>query len=132
MSDSARELLERTELADIVFYETGGRRNPDAEESRMNIQVAVRREELLLEVRCRATVSGAGGEYVADAAARFEFHEPVAASADAVTDFVERVGVLCVYPYLREAITQLAAKLGLERPVLRLLRPGDVHLDRND
>lgn len=122
------ELLDLAELTDIVFYETGGRRNPDLEESPLSIQIALRREELGLEVRCRATVSGAGGEYVADASAVFTFQKPVEATDEVITEFVERVGVMAVYPYLRESITQSSAKLGLERPVLRLLRSGDVHL----
>ncbi|MGU3586395.1 hypothetical protein ACLBYD_24900 [Rhodococcus sp. C26F] len=124
----ARELLELTELTDIVFYEIGARRNPDVEDTPVSIDIALRREELLLEIRCRATVLGGGGEYLVDASAVFTLQEPVQASETAVAEFVERVGVMSVYPYLREAITQSAAKLGLDRPVLRLLRPGDVHV----
>ncbi|MFZ2177457.1 MAG: hypothetical protein WAW17_26205 [Rhodococcus sp. (in: high G+C Gram-positive bacteria)] len=128
----ARELLELTELTDIVFFETGARRNPDVEETPLSMQIALRREELLLEVRCRATVSGSGGEYVADASAVFKLHEPIEAADDVITEFVERVGVMSVYPYLRESITQSGAKLGLDRPVLKLLRPGDIHVTVDD
>lgn len=124
----ARELLELTELTDIAFYEIGARRNPDVEDTPVSIDIALRREELLLEIRCRATVLGGGGEYLVDASAVFTLQEPVQAPEAAIAEFVERVGVMSVYPYLREAITQSAAKLGLDRPVLRLLRPGDVHV----
>ncbi|AWK76374.1 hypothetical protein CBI38_33625 (plasmid) [Rhodococcus oxybenzonivorans] len=128
----ARELLELTELTDIVFFETGARRKPDVEETPLSIQIALRREELLLEVRCRATVSGSGGEYLADASAVFTLREPIEAADAIITEFVERVGVMSVYPYLRESITQSGAKLGLDRPVLKLLRPGDIHITVDD
>lgn len=124
----ARELLDLAELTDIVFYEVGARRTTDADEDSVAIQIALRREELVLEVRCRATVTGAGGEYLTDASAVFTLRESITASDDAITEFVERVGVMTVYPYLRESISQSAAKLGLERPILKLLRPGEVHI----
>ena len=44
----------------------------------------------------------------------------------ALSEFVERVGVMTVYPYLRESIDQSAAKLGAARPTMKLLRPGDI------
>ncbi|MFC8046237.1 hypothetical protein [Nocardia sp. NPDC057353] len=125
-------ILAFAELTDIVFYECSGRRNRDAGEVPLSIQIALGRDELGLEVRCRATIAGAGGEYIADASAVFTFREPVEATAEAVTDFAARVGVMAVYPYLRESITQSSAKLGLERPVLRLLRPGEVSLTINN
>ncbi|WP_328660199.1 hypothetical protein [Nocardia salmonicida] len=127
----ASELLALAELVDIVFYECSGRRSPGGEESPLSIQIALGREELGLEVRCRATISGAGGEYIADASAVFAFQEPIEATEEAITDFAARVGVMAVYPYLRESITQSSAKLGLERPVLRLLRPGETRLTAN-
>lgn len=128
--NDARDLLALTELTDIVFYEISARRNPDVEGTPVSIEIALRREELLLEVRCRATVLGGEGEYLADASAVFNLQEPVEAPEEVIAEFVERVGVMSVYPYLREAITQSAAKLGLDRPILRLLRPGDVHITR--
>lgn len=124
----ARELLELAELTDIVFYETSARRNPDVEETALSIEIALRKEEEVLEVRCRAIAAGGGGEYVADASAVFALQEPVDVPDAVMTEFVERVGVMSVYPYLRESITQSGAKLGLDRPVLKLLRPGDVHV----
>ncbi|MBH5144314.1 hypothetical protein [Rhodococcus erythropolis] len=123
-----RELLDLAELTDIVFYETNARRSPGVEETPVSIEIALRREELVIEVRCRATVSGAGGEYLTDASAVFTLQEPIDAADEVITEFVERVGVMSVYPYLRESITQAGAKLGLDRPVLKLLRPGEVHV----
>ncbi|MEV8238485.1 hypothetical protein AB0P23_24840 [Rhodococcus sp. NPDC077669] len=124
----ARELLELSELTDVIFYEVSGRRTTDADTSSVSIQIALRHEALVIEVRCRATVTGAGGEYLSDASAVFTLNAPIAAAEQVITEFVERVGVMSVYPYLRESISQSAAKLGLERPVLKLLRPGEVHV----
>lgn len=38
---------------------------------------------------------------------------------------------MAIYPYLRANMTQLAAQLGAQKPVLPLLRAGDVSLSRN-
>lgn len=124
----ARELLDLAELTDIVFYETGARRSPDGKEEPLSVRIALRREDLVLEVRCRATLAGAGGEYVADASSVFTLEQPIDASDEVIAEFVERVGVMSVYPYLRESISQSAAKLGLERPILKLLRQNEVHV----
>ncbi|MFC8528402.1 hypothetical protein [Nocardia sp. NPDC057227] len=132
VATDASTLLALSELTDIVFYECSGRRDRDSGEAPLSIQIALGREKLGLEVRCRATIAGAGGEYVADASAVFTFREPVEATEEAITDFAARVGVMAVYPYLRESITQSSAKLGLQRPVLRLLRPGEVSLTITD
>ncbi|MBB1010706.1 hypothetical protein BXY47_0059 [Dietzia kunjamensis] len=127
----ARSLLDLAELTDVIFYEVRARRAPQATDSEVAIQIALRRDELVLEVRCRATVTGAGGEYFTDASAVFTLREQISATEDVITDFVERVGVMAVYPYLRESISQSAAKLGLERPILKLLRPGEVRVTVN-
>lgn len=130
--DDARQLLELAELSNIVFYEITGRRTLETNETPLSIQILMRREDLVLEVRARAMVSGAGGEYIADASAIFSLEEPIDASDEVIQEFVERVGVMSVYPYLREAVTSTAAKLGLDRPILKLLRPGDVHVTPSD
>lgn len=130
--NDARQLLEIAELTDIVFYEVHGRRSPDAADSEPSVRIALKREAQTIEVRCRAYVASLGGAYSTDASAVFSLDEDVSISDEAMTEFVEKVGVMTVYPYLREAISQAAAKLGLERPILKLLRPGEVRVTPNE
>ncbi|MBM4468150.1 hypothetical protein GS502_01265 [Rhodococcus hoagii] len=129
----ARELLQLAELTDIVFHEIHGKRVDNTEDDgAFSLNVMTRSEPQLLEIRCHATASGAGGEYVADVSAVFTLSEPVELSPDVTREFAEKVGVMAVYPYVRESMTQSGAKLGLDRPVLPLLRAGDVKLDTPD
>ncbi|MGB2951297.1 MAG: hypothetical protein WBB62_16745 [Rhodococcus sp. (in: high G+C Gram-positive bacteria)] len=133
-----KQLLNSAELTDIVFYETRACRvvddAPEADGSAQgfSMQIMLRVESQLLEVRCKAQAEGLGGQYVSDASAVFSLSEPSDIDEDTVRIFAEKVGVMAVYPYIRESITQGGARLGLERPILPLLRAGDVKLGNPD
>lgn len=125
-----RELLHMAELTDIVYFEVCARRAEDDQpEPGFSMNVKTRVEGNTLEVRCRAIAGGDGGEYLTDASAVFTLAEPIDVPAETAREFAEKVGVMAVYPYIRESMTQSGAKLGLNRPVLPLLRAGDVKLD---
>ncbi|MGQ4596730.1 hypothetical protein [Nocardia sp. R6R-6] len=125
------ELVAIAELVDIIFFEVSGKRTSadPLEESAAatDIEIAVRSRIDGVDVRCLCRVTGGGGEYVCDAAAQYEFGQPATVAEEVLTAFVQRVGIMTVYPYLRESITASATKLRLDPPLLRLLRPGDVH-----
>ncbi|QYC54602.1 hypothetical protein PP488_gp44 [Gordonia phage Agueybana] len=73
---------------------------------------------------------GQGGRYLADAGAVFTLKSEAQIEEGVQREFAEKVGVMAVYPYLRSTVSQLAASLGLDRPVLPLLRAGAVALTR--
>ena len=122
----AKELLALTELDSIRFYEVSGARRDDARDSGVDIEIGLRRDEREIEIRCAAHVTAEDADYRSDASAVFTLNEQVDISDAALSEFVERVGVMTVYPYLRESIDQSAAKLGAARPTMKLLRPGDI------
>ncbi|SRR6266568_1819549 len=129
--DSPKDLIDVVELTDVVFYQVSGLRlaaGADPEDRKLEIEVAIRLGTHVLEVRCRASIRGGGGEYLCDASAEFTLRCALEIPDPVLIEFVERVGVMAVYPYLREAITESAAKLRLDVPVLSLLRPGDVRI----
>ncbi|MFE6923817.1 hypothetical protein ACFVAV_22520 [Nocardia sp. NPDC057663] len=129
--DTVDGLVDIAELVDIVFFEVAGKRTTSSSQTEANgstdIDISVRTTSTGIDVRCLCRVIGGGGEYVCDAAARYDFGRSITISDSVLPEFVQRVGVMAVYPYLREAITASAAKLRLTPPLLRLLRPGDVH-----
>lgn len=129
--NDARELLALAELTDVRFYEVSATRTGEDNEAH-EIQIVFRHEDLELEVRCRGDVRSSGGSYISDVGAVFTLQRPVDAQQHVIEEFVEKVGVMSVYPYLRESISEGAAKLSLNRPFLRLLRAGDVHITRRD
>lgn len=52
--------------------------------------------------------------------------------AEVRKEFLERVAAMSVFPYLRQAIQQLAAELRLGNFVIPIVRQGDVEIHTND
>jgi hypothetical protein len=114
-----------------VIYENCAKRI-EAEDSGFDLQVLTRVGDGEFEIRCRASVVGHGGQYTADAGAIFEFTTQGKIDDAIAREFAEKVGVMAVYPYLRAVIGQAAASLGLDRPMLPLLRAGAINLANDD
>lgn len=137
--EDVAQLAGMVELRDVVFFQVHAERlesvddgTPDEAEPEIAIQIQERHSETRIEVRCILMGRTGDARYVIDAAAQYETEIPVELNPDVVEAFVERVGVMAVYPYLREALQSAAAKLRLEAPVLGLLRPGGVKLTAED
>jgi hypothetical protein len=127
--NDVEELISLVTVRDVVFHEVQARRSPDHEDADdLSMEITVREGQQELGVRCRAKVAGAGGLYTADAEAVFTLARPARIKPATLREFIEQVGVMVVYPYLRSAITDGAAKLSLRRPILKILRPGDIQL----
>lgn len=123
-----REVLDRSELADVVIYELQASRIGEAVEPQYSMQVLTRLDGVEFEIRCKVEAQGQGGQYVAEAGGIFTLESEGLIEEGTRREFAEKVGVMTVYPYLRSSVSQLAASLGLDRPVLPLLRAGGVSL----
>lgn len=93
--------------------------------------------ETEMHLRFRLQVKHAGATYVADIASVYLMSEPIALNRSVLIEFAERVGIMSVFPYLRESISTSAARMGLTAPLVGLLRPGDFRIEppaetRND
>ncbi|AMT72143.1 hypothetical protein [Mycobacteroides immunogenum] len=119
--NDARDLLGITDLSDITYTRLSAEIS-DADEP-FAVQVLVRQGETSIEILCKATLSGEGAAYAVDALAQFTVNQPCEVPQDVVQEFVEKAGILAIYPYLRNGMVDLAAKLALPRPVIPLLRP---------
>lgn len=123
-----REVLDRSELTDVIIYELQANRIGEAVEPQYSLQVLTRLDGVEFEIRCKVEAQGQGGQYLADAGAVFTLESEGLIEEGTRREFAEKVGVMAVYPYLRSSVSQLAASLGLDRPVLPLLRAGGVSL----
>lgn len=125
-----QDLVNRAEIADVVFHEVCAKRSPESAEAEdeLSMQIMAREDGKEIGIRLRATVVGGGGQYMVDAEGIFELATPAKISPEILSEFIEKVGVMVVYPYVREAINDAAARLCVTRPVLKLLRQGDVRL----
>jgi len=68
------------------------------------------------------------GRFMADVASRYDYTEPLSVRDSVLEEFTARVGVMAVYPFVRESIHQTAARLRLPAPLLGLLRHDQVEL----
>lgn len=128
--ESAQQLLGLAELEDVVYYGMSAVRRDEEAPGKASDSYAlfVFHDELRLEVRCQATVDTDDAQFMVDAASRFLLSEPVSITEDARQEFVQKVGMLAVWPYIRETISANAAKLRLAPMQVRLLRAEDVHI----
>lgn len=126
---SAAELLDHTELSEIRTYALSADRHESQDAEPANVTVSVRTDREWLETRCRLTLATDDATLVVDRSAIFSHREPIEASDPAIREFVEKVGVMSVYPYLREGVFTLASHLGVSPPVMALIRAGQVRLD---
>ena len=133
---SARELLELTRLADIVWYELSGRRFSDDDleglgagnDEEAPLQVLARSSDEQVEVRVRTTAQSSSARFSVDVGAIFDLAMPVEVDADAMKEFVQRVGVMAAYPFVREGLFSVAARMRVEAPLLQLLQANTMNL----
>ncbi len=87
-------------------------------------EVRARASAESIEARLRVTARSETAELVADVAAQFSLRVPAEVSSTGLREFIEAVGVMTLYPYIRESLFSSAARLGEPAPVLELLRQG--------
>lgn len=129
---SASELLKLVVLEDIDFYEVSGRRRAvrdDEVSGAPVIQIQQRLTDEVFEIRCIVDVEAPDATYRVDAAARFVLEEPLDVPEAVAKDFVERAGVMAVYPFVREAVLETSARLGAGRLVMAMMKAGRVNVD---
>lgn len=127
------ELVDVVELAGVTVYEQSGKRHetavaPDGEPNPA-IEAFVRGYDGGIETRFTMTYEGPGYVIVSDLALRYEDREEYRLEPSVVPDFLE-VAIMAAYPYLREGVTTSAARLGVDRPVLGMVRRGDIQFGR--
>jgi len=128
--DGASDLLDLCELSQIVAYSLNAERAQNsiasAEESTRELSARSRFDGRHLEARFRIEVEGPGARYSADVGAIYEVEKPIELTPRATAEFMSKIGLMAVYPYLREAVTGLASRLGAPIPVIGILRLNEI------
>lgn len=132
----ARDLLDHVNLEGIEVYELvarGIRRdNAEGHEDVVKIQAQAMNVDSTLRTRFTLTYSAVSADYKVDLAARYALTQPLQLKDEVISEFVERVGIMAAYPYLREHLFNLASRLGEPMPVLGILRQGDFRLQSEE
>ncbi|MBX6168988.1 MAG: hypothetical protein IRY84_15290 [Thermobispora bispora] len=141
-----KELHEVLELRRVNFFEVSSRRwdagdgdvaIPSEDTVQMRVMQRVGRHGI--SVRGRIAVDTPQGQLVADAVAVFVLkdeyqhkYEELDLEEELLKQFAEKVGVPCVFPFLREAVYEGARKVGIKAPLLGTLWAENIQLKESD
>lgn len=132
------DLVKAVELREIITYKVAGERVvneiEDLADSAQKLDGMCRADAALVETRFQMTFEGPGVTYFADHGLvfRFEAANTRPLPKQVLGEFMSTVGAMAAFPYLRESITGLAARMGMPVPVIGLLRRGDLSFDLGD
>lgn len=106
----------------------------ESEDVDMSVDMGLRTRQQGRElgVRVEFTAEHPDWRVYLDVAAEYEADESFEASAEAMTDFAEKVGIMALYPYIREAVgnmTQRTVGVSLVLPTVAL---GEITFSRQE
>lgn len=131
--ETIEDLVPLVDLVGVRWYEVSGERTNGDEsqpaEADMTLEVREQHDPGQLEARFRAVVTSSDGRFLADVGMLYRMEEPLDPSPLAVKHFLEAVGIMAAWPFLREAVATTAARMELEVPVLPLMKQGGLVLD---
>lgn len=137
--ENLRELIENSSLRSIECYEVTARRydlQPDAEvdpeEGQLTIVVQQRADDDSFGVRLVANVTVPIGEATASVAGEYDLLNGYEPSARTRQMFANEVGVMTVFPYLREAISSTTARVFGEPLILPTVQRGEIAIEVDD
>lgn len=130
---SLDELVSTVALVSVDFTEVNARRASGeapttADTGPDGLSVTATRRPDRIEVRCGIDHAEADATYRVVVQGTFQAQESFEIDDTTMTAFVQQVGVMTLYPYLRETVRGLSAKIGARAVLLELLRPGQIQL----
>jgi hypothetical protein len=138
------DVLPLLELSGVQFMELSGRRRDyepegDTPESMEDLEekdvtamgVQVHQDDESVIVRVQGGVHTDSVRVNVTTAARFTKSEPVVLDAPTIGIFVEKVAIMAIYPFIRQAVHDMSSRLGAPA-TLHLLRAGQVSLTDDD
>lgn len=133
------ELVSAVELTDITCIHLVADRRPDPdggvaellleeEDGTVDMDVHAVHWGQAIEIWFRAAIETSNARLAAAFAIQYERQNADQIPDDVRQDFIERVAVMAVTPYIREAIQDLGTRLRVPAPLLPILRQGEFHL----
>lgn len=134
-----REVVPHLELTGVHFLELGARRldyQPDADDlppvlaeldetDVAEMGVAARQTDEQLLVRVQGGINTDNVHVRITAAATFAKLQPVVLDGPTTSVFIEKVAIMAIYPFIRQAVHDMSSRLG-SPATLHLLRAGQV------
>lgn len=94
----------------------------------VDIEFSVRHEFNLIGLRMAATVEREYGSVVVDVGVNYIFDVPFSISGEALAAFINRVAALALFPYLRESLASLTARVFGNAVVMPVMRQRDFEI----
>ena len=124
------EIVDRVRLEDVSFSEVSGMRLEstfDAAEDPA-VKLMVRENDREVQARVELEVRSEGAVFRLISVATFAKLEPFTMTSASAGEFLQKVAVFAIWPYLRAELKQLSNALGVPAATLPLLRQGEVRL----
>lgn len=130
--DDIHEAVNRLALRDVIFLKLEAERLVESDEVPETVsrrhQLLARQTERVLHARVDSQIQSPEARFRLNALAVYEKQTEFFVSEDVQKDFLERVGVFAIWPYLRAQLHQLCDGLSVERVPLPMIRQGQVTL----
>jgi hypothetical protein len=128
----AGEMLAHLQLTEIRTYAISGRRDdaPSTEDISPDLGIRLSPDEI--ETRMRIAFNTGQARLEAEMAVVYKLLTPMNLWSNVMTEFIERAAALAVYPFVREAVFATAARMGIDAPVLGLIRQGEFGVGEMD
>lgn len=134
---SFEEYASSLELKDVLIFAEHVERNAgggsvDLEsEGTLENTFILQNHENQTTFRFKFTLKSALSEISVDLGVLFVGEHRAAVSQDVQLEFASKVALMVAYPYVRNSLWSSAARLGLPRPLLGLIRPDQVKFVSN-
>ncbi len=136
--ENVDDLINCMDLVGLRYYKFSGSRleppNVEATPGQYTAEIAalVRFDERHIEVRLVTSAKSADAELAVDIAGTFESVEPLEIPEPLRREFVEQVGFVHLYPYVKQALADAATRLQVPAPNLGFLPPSGLKLTPED
>lgn len=126
------ELLQRVHLSGIYFHELSCRQASEVNDSQgadVAIDVQTRTEEDNFGVRALLRLQAPPGDINVQVAAEYDVLEGEAPNGHILSLFASEIAMMALFPYLREAVQDLSAKVFGEPIILPIVQRGGFRQD---
>lgn len=122
-------LVAAVQLESVTHEELSAKRIATADGQPSNLlSVNATRRPDRIEVVCGVDHTTVDAIYRVVTRAIFRAADAFQVADPTMTAFVQQVGIMTVYPFLREAVRDLSVRVGAEPALLELIRPGQIQL----
>jgi preprotein translocase subunit SecB len=125
-------IIAASELRSVEYYEMSGRRYDaiqsaeEAETGELRIVVQQRADADSFGIRLNATLTLSAGEAQVSVAGEYALTEELELTTRSVQLFANEVGVMTVYPYLREAVATITGRVFKQPLHMQMITRGDI------